>query len=80
MQKHKPMDELHAGAARAFNHTTPAQWWSPRPAIAATPTFEWSGSALDEASRPANRHLENIDPSAWASVRAYILELTRGKQ
>jgi len=66
---------LKTEAARSYNHTTPPQWWNQRPAFADQPTYEWSGAALGEATRPAMRHLEHIDPDAWARVRQYVMRL-----
>jgi len=68
-------DELKMQACRLYNHTTPAEWWNARPAFADQPTYEWSGTALDEAAKPAMRHLEHIDPDAWERVREYVMEL-----
>ncbi len=73
--KRRPLDELKTEAARLYNNTTPADWWNPRPAFADQATFEWSGTALDEASKPAMSHLEHIDPAAWARVRQYVMRL-----
>ncbi|HLM98097.1 MAG TPA: hypothetical protein VK335_02375 [Bryobacteraceae bacterium] len=68
-------EDLKTEAARLYNHTTPAEWWNRRPAFADKPTYEWSGTALDEAAKPAMRHLEHIDPEAWARVRQYVMRL-----
>jgi hypothetical protein len=46
-----------------------------RPAFADEPAYNWSGTALDAAARPAMRHLEHIDPAAWARVRQYVMRL-----
>src|SRR5439155_2100210 len=63
--KRKPLDELKKETARLYNHTATADWWNPRPAFAAEPTYNWSGTALDAATKPAMSHLEHIDPAAW---------------
>jgi hypothetical protein len=76
-KKRRPLDELRSTAALAYNRTTLEQWWNSRPAFASTPTYEWSGSALDEATAPAESHLKKIDSLAWAKVRTYILQLAR---
>lgn len=68
-------ESLKTEASRLYDHTTPADWWNPRPPFADQPTSEWSGTALDEASRPAMQHLEHIDPDAWARVRHYVMRL-----
>jgi hypothetical protein len=68
-------DELKSEAALLYNHTTPAEWWNRRPAFADQPTYEWSGTALDEAAKPAMSHLEHIDPDAWERVRQYVMRL-----
>jgi hypothetical protein len=67
--------DLKTEAVRLYNHTTPDDWWNPRPAFADQPTYDWSGTALDEASKPAMSHLEHIDPAAWARVRQYVMRL-----
>jgi len=71
----KPADELKKEAARLYNDTAPADWWNPRPAFAGEPPSNWSGTALDAASKPAMSHLEHIDPAAWARVRRYVMRL-----
>jgi|SRR5579872_902746 len=74
-EKRAPPDELKREVARAYNHTRPDEWWNPRPAFAGQPTFEWLGTALDEASKPAMSRLSKIEPAAWARVRQYVLRL-----
>jgi len=69
----KPIAELKSEAAGLYNHTSLSDWWNPRPAFANEPTSDWSGTALGEASRSAESHLEKLDPSAWQKVRQYIL-------
>jgi len=66
---------LQTEACRLFNRTAPKDWWNARPSFADTPTSEWTGPALDEATKPAMSHLAHIDPEAWARVRGYILRL-----
>ncbi len=73
--RRRPAEELKAEASRLYNHTTPAEWWNSRPAFAGEPTYEWSGTALDAAAKPALSHLEHIDPDAWARVRQYVMRL-----
>jgi len=73
--KRKPGAELKAEAARLYNKTTPADWWNPRPEFADQPTYEWSGPALEEASKPAMSHLQHIDPDAWERIRQYVMRL-----
>ena len=74
------MEERKAEAARLFNHTTLSEWWNSRPAFASQPTYEWSGTALDEATKPAMSHLEHIDPAAWARVRQYAMQLAAAEK
>jgi len=74
-QKRIPVAELKSEAARLYNHTSLAEWYNPRPALADQPTYDWSGTALDEATKPAMSHLEKIDPAGWSRVREYILRL-----
>ena len=73
--KRKPLDELKAEAARRYNHTAPAQWWNPRPALADQPPYEWAGTELEEVTKPAMKPLEHIEPDAWARVRQYVMQL-----
>lgn len=73
--KRKPLDELKREAARLYNHTAPADWWNARPAFADEPTYNWSGTTLDTAAKPAMSHLEHIDPAAWARIRQYVMRL-----
>jgi hypothetical protein len=71
----RPLAGLKSEAARLYNNTTLADWWNPRPDFADHTTSEWSGTALDEASKPAMRHLEHIDPAAWGRVWEYVMGL-----
>jgi len=73
--KSQPGAGLKAEAARLYNNTTLADWWNQRPAWADQPTYEWSGTAFDEAVKPAMRHLEHIDPAAWTRVRQHLTRL-----
>ncbi|HUJ23214.1 MAG TPA: hypothetical protein VLX58_16895 [Bryobacteraceae bacterium] len=73
--KSQPGAGLKAEAARLYNNTTLADWWNQRPAWADQPTYEWSGTAFDEAVKPAMRHLEHIDPAAWTRVRQHLMRL-----
>jgi len=75
LAKRKPLDELKSQAALQYNHTGLSDWWNPRPAFADQPTYEWNGSGLEEAMKPAMSHLEHIDPAAWARVRQYVTRL-----
>jgi hypothetical protein len=72
---HRPLDELKSEAARRYNNTTLADWWNPRPAFADQPAYQWSGTALEEAGKPAMSRLEHIEPAAWARVRQYVMGL-----
>lgn len=72
---HTPLEKLKSEAARLYNHTSLADWYNPRPAFASEPPSEWGGTALDDATKSAQSHLEKIDPDAWARVRQYILRL-----
>jgi hypothetical protein len=74
-RKRKPQEELKSEAARLYNNTTLADWWNPRPPFADQPAYDWSGTALDEASKPAMSHLQHIDPAAWARVKQYVMRL-----
>ena len=73
--KSQPGAGLKAEAARLYNNTTLADWWNQRPAWADQPTYEWGGSAFDEAVKPAMGHLEHIDPAAWTRVRQHLMRL-----
>jgi len=75
LAKRKPVGELKSEAALQYNHTRLSDWWNPRPAFADLPTYEWNGSAFDDATRPAMSHLEHIDPAAWTRVRQYVMRL-----
>jgi hypothetical protein len=75
LAKRKAVDKLRSAAALQYNHTSLSDWWNPRPAFADQPTYEWIGSAFDDATRPAMSHLEHIDPAAWTRVRQYMMRL-----
>ncbi len=76
----RPPGELRAEAARRFNGTTPAQWWTPRPALADTPPYGWNNADIDDAIRQAAGEPPTLDASAWLNVRRFVLQLaTEGK-
>jgi hypothetical protein len=72
--KHPP-ERLRAEAARRFNGTTPAQWWTPRPRLADTPPYDWTNASIDEASKEAAGPRPKLDVEAWMNVRRFIMEL-----
>jgi len=68
------LDTLKAEITRRYNNTRPADWWTPRPALADKPPFEWSNATIDDANKAAGK-ATTYDSSAWDRVRAYVLEV-----
>lgn len=66
---------LRAAAAMHFNRTTPAQWWTPRPAIADTPPQEWTNN--DDVPDPHAKYFQKLDAAAWQNVRDYVHSLIK---
>ncbi|NWG14703.1 MAG: hypothetical protein HXY20_14345 [Acidobacteria bacterium] len=77
MRSKRPLEQLKAEAARRFNGTTPAEWWTPRPRLADTPPHDWTNADIDDATKKAAGPRPRIDAAAWQNVRAYILELEK---
>ncbi len=75
LEKSRPAAELREEAAPRFNGSRLAGWWNPRPAFAARPPDEWSGTDIDEATQATDRMLARIPPEAWQHVREFILQL-----
>lgn len=73
-RKTRSIDQLRAEAARRFNDTTVADWWSPRPALADRDPEDSSNADIDDAI-PKNSKFTGLDAAAWQRVRSYILEL-----
>lgn len=61
-----------AAAVKAYNGTTPDQWWNPRPAIADGPPNAVNNADIGDAARPANRLLRRTDAAAWQRLREVI--------
>lgn len=61
-----------AAAVKAYNGTTPEQWWNPRPAIADGPPNAVNNADIGDAARPANRLLRRTDAAAWQRLREVI--------
>ncbi len=71
----RPLDQLKAEAARRFDGSTPAQWWSQRPKLADSPPYTWTNSDIDEAIKASTPRRAELRAAAWQNVRDYIIEL-----
>ena len=58
-----------AAVVKAYNGTTPEQWWTPRPALADKPPNKINNADVDEAAKPAESLLHKTDAAAWQRVR-----------
>ena len=56
-------------AAKAFNNTTPDDWWTPRPKLADGPPSEMTNPGIDEVTRP---RFPAPDAAAWQRLRETI--------
>ncbi|MEP7366314.1 MAG: hypothetical protein ABI972_23900 [Acidobacteriota bacterium] len=77
------LDSLHAprdAVSRAFNGTTPADWWSKRPALADTNPEDWTNATIDDATQPGPAFRHSPNAAAWQHVHDYTLELAGAKQ
>lgn len=72
LQDRHPLERLREEAARRYDRSSPGDWWTPRPALADTPPWEWNNTDIDEATR---RRAQPLEASAWQHVREYILDL-----
>ncbi len=72
----RSIDQLRMNAARAFNDTTVADWWAPRPALADRDPQESSNADIEDAL-PKRSKFINIDAGAWQRVHSYTLQLAR---
>jgi hypothetical protein len=66
---------LRSAVLQRFNGTKVADWWTPKPAFADRPPQEWSGSALDEASKKTEDMFSKINAPAWDNVHRFVLQL-----
>ena len=72
----RPLDELKAEASKRYNGTTPADWWNPRPALLASPPYQWTNRDIDEAIRATARVPPGkLSSTAWENVHRFIMEL-----
>jgi Domain of unknown function (DUF4091) len=75
-RKTRSIDQLRTEAARRFNDTTLADWWTPRPALADRNPEDSSNADIEDAI-PKSPKFTGLDVGAWQRVRAYTLELAR---
>ncbi len=64
-----------AEVTRRYNGTRPADWWTPRPALAGRPAHEWTNADIREAAPLEERLFSRLDPEAWRRVREYLWKL-----
>jgi len=76
----RPLQQLRQEAARRFNQTSVAEWWTPRPALADGHPEDWSNADIDDAVVKNPKFAAGVDAGAWQRVREYTLELARGVQ
>ena len=80
LRTRRPLDQLKAEAARRFDGSTPAQWWSQRPKLADSPPYTWTNTDIDEATRAATPRRAELRAAAWQNVRNLLIELvTEGR-
>ncbi len=72
----RSIESLHSGAARRFNDTSPADWRSPRPALADKNPEDVTNADYEDAT-PKNPKFTELDAAAWQRVHAYVFELAR---
>jgi len=75
LKSRRKAGDLKTEVARRYNGTTPAQWWTPRPALADTPPYDWTNNSIDEATKAAEHPRPNLDARAWEGVHRFVLEL-----
>ncbi len=71
--------DVRSEVARSFNGSSLADWWNTKPAFADQPTEEWSGTAIDDASRKTEDMFSKVDAPAWDRVHRYVLQLEAEK-
>jgi len=71
----RDIEGMRAEVARRYNGTTPAQWWTPRPALADTPPYDWTNSSIDEATKAAEYPRMKLESRAWEGVHRFIMDL-----
>ncbi len=69
--------DVKAEVARRFNGSAPADWRTPRPALADRPPMDWNNADIDDVPSPIRKSLEKLNAGAWQNVRAYVLDLAR---
>ena len=70
-------NESRARVAQAFNGTTPAEWWTPRPALANTNPEDWSNADIEDAAPVPAKFAALLDSAAWQRVRNYVFDLAK---
>jgi hypothetical protein len=70
-----PGDQLKAEVTSRYDQTAPAEWWTPRPALADRPPWEWTNSSIDEAMKVVSKRTRTPESRAWSNVRAWVMTL-----
>ncbi|MFN7923749.1 MAG: DUF4091 domain-containing protein [Bryobacteraceae bacterium] len=63
-----------AEVAKAYNDTSVDEWWNVRPRAADLDPREMTNPDLDEAAKPADNLLNQVEPDGWTKVRKLIWE------
>ena len=71
------LTRTQAEAAKAFNGTTPGDWWTARPTLANTDPENWTNADIEDASPVTAPFGKLLDASAWQRVRSYIFDGSR---
>jgi hypothetical protein len=68
-------EDLKGATAERFNRSRVKDWWAPRPPLADGNPADWNNADIGDASYPARRLFEKLDPEAWQRVRDYAVDL-----
>jgi hypothetical protein len=71
------IEKLKVEVAQRYNGTTPARWWTPRPALADTPPYDWTNTSIDEATKAAEYSRPKLESGAWERVHRFVIELAK---
>lgn len=74
---HSP-EWIRSQVTQRINGKPPAAWWTPRPALANLPPYEWTNNSIGEGVDPAVQKYRNWPPGYWVEVRRFLFQQIEG--
>lgn len=76
--KSHPAEWIRSEVTQRINGKPAAAWWTPRPALANLPPYEWTNNSIAEGVDPAVQKYRNWPPGYWGEVRRFLFQQMEG--